>query len=112
MQQRKLGDLGVSALGLGCRGPSFGYGPALDRGESIRLIRTAVERGIAFFDTAEVYGRYTNEELVGEALEPFKGQVAVATEFGADIGPTVRGSNGSWFAPAIELSHRPALARD
>ena len=87
MQQRKLGDLNVSALGLGCMGLSFGYGPAVDRREGIKLIRAAVERGVTFFDTAEVYGPFTNEELVGEALEPFKGQVAVATKFGADIGP-------------------------
>lgn len=87
MQQRKLGDLNVSALGLGCMGLSFGYGPAVDRREGIKLIRAAVERGLTFFDTAEVYGPFTNEELVGEALEPFKGQVAVATKFGADIGP-------------------------
>lgn len=87
MQQRRLGNLEVSAIGLGCMGLSFGYGPALDRRESIRLIRRAVERGITFFDTAEVYGPYTNEELVGEALEPFKGEVAIATKFGADIGP-------------------------
>jgi aryl-alcohol dehydrogenase-like predicted oxidoreductase len=87
MQQRKLGNLDVSALGLGCMGLSFGYGPALDRRESIKLIRAAVERGFTFFDTAEVYGPYTNEELVGEALEPFKGQVAIATKFGTDIGP-------------------------
>lgn len=87
MQQRKLGNLEVSALGLGCMGLSFGYGPALDRRESIKLIRRAVELGVTFFDTAEVYGPYLNEELVGEALEPFKGEVAVATKFGADIGP-------------------------
>lgn len=87
MQQRRLGDLEVSALGLGCMGLSFGYGPALDRRESIALIRGAVERGVTFFDTAEVYGPYTNEELVGEALEPFQGEVAIATKFGADIGP-------------------------
>jgi aryl-alcohol dehydrogenase-like predicted oxidoreductase len=68
-------------------GLSFGYGPAVDRREGIKLIRAAVERGVTFFDTAEVYGPYTNEELVGEALEPFKGQVAIATKFGADIGP-------------------------
>ena len=87
MQQRRLGDLEVSTLGLGCMGLSFGYGPALDRRESIELIRCAVERGITFFDTAEVYGPYTNEELFGEALEPFQGEVAIATKFGADIGP-------------------------
>jgi len=87
MRQRKLGDLHVSALGLGCMGLSFGYGPATDRRDAINLIRAAVERGITFFDTAEVYGPYTNEELVGEALEPFKGQVVIATKFGADLRP-------------------------
>jgi aryl-alcohol dehydrogenase-like predicted oxidoreductase len=87
MQTRKLGDLEVSALGLGCMGLSFGYGPATDRKEAIRLIRAAVDRGITFFDTAEIYGPFTNEELVGEALEPFKGQVVIATKFGGQIGP-------------------------
>jgi aryl-alcohol dehydrogenase-like predicted oxidoreductase len=87
MQQRKLGNLEVSALGLGCMGLNFGYGPAMDRRDAIKLVRTAVERGITFFDTAEVYGPFTNEELVGEALEPFKGEVVIATKFGADIGP-------------------------
>ena len=87
MQQRKLGNLEVSALGLGCMGLSFGYGPPTERREAIKLIRAAVERGITFFDTAEVYGPFTNEELVGEALEPFKGQVVVATKFGADLRP-------------------------
>jgi aryl-alcohol dehydrogenase-like predicted oxidoreductase len=89
MQKRKLGnsDLEVSALGLGCMGMSFGYGPAMDEQEAISLIRTAVERGVTFFDTAEVYGPFTNEELVGEALAPFRGQVAVATKFGWKIDP-------------------------
>ena len=87
MQQRKLGNLEVSALGLGCMGLSFGYGPPVERREAIKLIRAAVERGITFFDTAEVYGPFTNEELVGEALEPFKGQVVIATKFGADLRP-------------------------
>ena len=87
MQTRKLGQLEVSALGLGCMGLSFGYGPAWDRKESIKLLRTAVERGVTFFDTAEIYGPFTNEELVGEALEPFKGQVVIATKFGGQIGP-------------------------
>ena len=84
MQKRKLGNSGleVSALGLGCMGMSFGYGPAGDKREMITLIRKAVERGVTFFDTAEVYGPFTNEDLVGEALEPFKGQVAIATKFG------------------------------
>jgi aryl-alcohol dehydrogenase-like predicted oxidoreductase len=87
MQTRKLGDLEVSALGLGCMGLSFGYGPATDRKLGIELIRAAVERGITFFDTAEIYGPFTNEELVGEALEPFKGRVVIATKFGGQIGP-------------------------
>jgi len=84
MQKRKLGNsnLEVSALGLGCMGMSYGYGPAADKQEMISLIRTAVERGITFFDTAEVYGPFTNEELVGEALAPFRDQVVIATKFG------------------------------
>jgi aryl-alcohol dehydrogenase-like predicted oxidoreductase len=84
MQKRKLGNgnLEVSALGLGCMGMSYGYGPAADTQEMIALIRTAVERGITFFDTAEVYGPFTNEELVGEALVPFHGEVVIATKFG------------------------------
>jgi aryl-alcohol dehydrogenase-like predicted oxidoreductase len=89
MKKRTLGNgnLEVSALGLGCMGMSFGFGPAADRQESIALIRTAVERGVTFFDTAEVYGPYTNEELVGEALEPFRGQVVIATKFGFRLDP-------------------------
>ena len=89
MQKRKLGNsnLEVSALGLGCMGMSYGYGPAADKQEMISLIRTAVERGITFFDTAEVYGPFTNEELVGEALAPFRSQVVIATKFGFKIGP-------------------------
>src|ERR1041384_5322206 len=84
MQKRKLGngDLEVSAIGLGCMGLSFGYGPATDKQQAISLIRTAVERGVTFFDTAEVYGPLTNEALVGEALAPFRGQVVIATKFG------------------------------
>jgi aryl-alcohol dehydrogenase-like predicted oxidoreductase len=82
MQKRQLGSLEVSALGLGCMGMSFGYGPAADKQDMIALIRSAVERGITFFDTAEVYGPFINEELVGEALAPFKGQVVIATKFG------------------------------
>jgi aryl-alcohol dehydrogenase-like predicted oxidoreductase len=87
MQKRKLGnsDLEVSALGLGCMGMSHGYGPPGDKKEMIALIRAAVERGISFFDTAEIYGPYTNEELVGEALAPFHGRVAIATKFGFKI---------------------------
>jgi aryl-alcohol dehydrogenase-like predicted oxidoreductase len=89
MQKRKLGksNLEVSAIGLGCMGMSFGYGPAADKQEMISLIRAAVERGITFFDTAEVYGPYTNEELVGEALAPFRGKVAIATKFGFKLDP-------------------------
>jgi len=84
MQKRKLGksNLEVSAIGLGCMGMSFGLGPPADKQEMISLIRTAVERGVTFFDTAEVYGPFTNEELVGEALAPFHGQVQIATKFG------------------------------
>jgi aryl-alcohol dehydrogenase-like predicted oxidoreductase len=84
VQKRKLGNsnLEVSALGLGCMGMSFGYGPPADRQQMISLLGTAVERGVTFFDTAEVYGPFTNEELVGEALAPFRGQVVIATKFG------------------------------
>jgi aryl-alcohol dehydrogenase-like predicted oxidoreductase len=87
MPTRRLGATGpaVSALGLGCMGLSFGYGPPTDRAGAIRLIRAAVERGVTLFDTAEVYGPFTNEELVGEALAPFKGQVVIATKFGFHI---------------------------
>jgi len=89
MQNRKLGNsnLEVSALGLGCMGLSFGFGPPVDKKEGISLIRAAVERGVTFFDTAEVYGAYTNEELVGEALAPFREQVVIATKFGFKIDP-------------------------
>ena len=87
MQQRKLGNsnLEVSALGLGCMGLSYGYGPATERPQAIAVLRAAVERGVTFFDTAEVYGPFTNEELVGEALAPFRGQVVIATKFGFKI---------------------------
>ncbi|HWT88682.1 MAG TPA: aldo/keto reductase [Candidatus Angelobacter sp.] len=89
MQKRKLGksNLEVSALGLGCMGLSFGYGPAVEKKEGIALIRAAVERGVTFFDTAEIYGPFTNEDLVGEALAPFRDQVAIATKFGFKIDP-------------------------
>jgi len=102
MQKRKLGksDLEVSAIGLGCMGMSFGYGPAADKKEMISLIRTAVERGVTFFDTAEVYGPFTNEELVGEALAPFRDQVVIATKFG--FAPDPNGGPG-WTA----LNSRP-----
>src|SRR3954470_22374845 len=87
MQKRKLGksDLEVSAMGLGCMGLSFGLGPAVDKQQGISVIRRAVELGVTLFDTAEVYGPFTNEELVGEALAPFRGQVAIATKFGFHI---------------------------
>lgn len=86
MQKRTLGksNLEVSAIGLGCMGLSFGYGPATDKQQGIALIRSAVEQGVTFFDTAEVYGPFTNEELIGEALAPFRNQVVIATKFGFD----------------------------
>src|SRR5207245_428857 len=89
MQKRTLGKskLEVSSLGLGCMGLSFGYGPAVDKQEGISLIRAAVERGVTFFDTAEVYGPFANEELVGEALSPFRQQVVIATKFGFKLDP-------------------------
>jgi len=89
MQKRKLGNsnLEVSAIGLGCMGMSFSYGPPRDKQEMISLLRSAVERGVTFFDTAEVYGPFTNEELVGEALAPFRGQVVIATKFGFKLKP-------------------------
>src|SRR5437588_2304213 len=87
MQKRKLGksNLEVSAIGLGCMGMSFSYGPPKDKQEMISLLRKAVELGVTFFDTAEVYGPYSNEELVGEALAPVRKQVAIATKFGFDL---------------------------
>jgi len=99
MQTRKLGNsnLEVSAIGLGCMGMSFGYGSPKDKQEMTALLGAAVDRGITFFDTAEVYGPYLNEELVGEALAPFRDQVAIATKFGFDISPNSdpRGMKGS-----------------
>src|SRR5262249_29885884 len=90
MQKRRLGksNLEVSAIGLGCMGMSSGYGPPKDKPEMVSLIRKAVDLGVTFFDTAEVYGPFTNEELVGEALVPFRRQVAIATKFGFKIDPT------------------------
>ena len=103
MQKRKLGrsNLEVSALGLGCMGMAFSYGPAGDKQEMIALLRAAVDRGFTFFDTAEVYGPFNNEELVGEALAPFRGQVVIATKFGFKLDP-----NGGprW----VGLDSRPA----
>ena len=89
MEKRNLGNsnLEVSALGLGCMGMSYGYGPAADKQAMISLIRSAVERGVTLFDTAEVYGPFINEELVGEALAPFRKQVVIATKFGFKLGP-------------------------
>jgi len=103
MQKRKLGNSGleVSAIGLGCMGMTFSYGPPADKHAMISLIRTAVERGVTFFDTAEVYGPYNNEELVGEALAPFKGKVVIATKFGFELDP--KGGPQS-----IGLNSRPA----
>ncbi len=103
MQKRKLGksNLEVSALGLGCMGMSYSYGPAKDKKEMTTLLHAAVERGITFFDTAEVYGPYTNEELVGEALAPYKGKVVIATKFGFDL-------SGSDHKPgAASVNSRP-----
>ena len=107
MQQRTLGRRGpsVSALGLGCMGMSFGYGPPSDRQEMIAVLRAAVERGVTFFDTAEVYGPFTNEELVGEALAPFRGRVVIATKFG--FKPDPAGGPG-WSA----LDSRPAHIKE
>src|SRR5213083_2701059 len=85
MKTRKLGDLEVSALGLGCMSMSSGYGPPADKQAMISLIRSAVERGVTFFDTAQVYGPFTNEELVGEALSPVRDQVVIATKFGFEL---------------------------
>jgi aryl-alcohol dehydrogenase-like predicted oxidoreductase len=106
MQKRKLGNsnLEVSGLGLGCMGLSFGYGPAVDRQHGIAVIRTAYERGVTFFDTAEVYGPFTNEELVGEALAPVRDKVVIATKFGFDIDP----ANGQQRG----LSSKPAHIRE
>ena len=96
MQKRKLGksNLEVSAIGFGCMGMSYGYGPAGDKQEMISVIRAAVERGVTFFDTAEVYGPFTNEELVGEALAPFRDQVVIATKFGFKLDPKTGTMNG------------------
>ena len=95
MQKRKLGNgnLEVSAIGLGCMGMSFNLGPAMDKKDGISMIRAAVERGVTFFDTAEIYGPFTNEELVGEALAPFRGKVAIATKFGLEPNPA---DGGKW----------------
>jgi aryl-alcohol dehydrogenase-like predicted oxidoreductase len=103
MQKRKLGssNLEVSAIGLGCMGMSFSYGPPKDKSEMTALLRAAVDRGVTFFDTAEVYGPFTNEELVGEALAPFRKQVVIATKFGFDL------SGGDHRPGAANLNSRP-----
>ncbi len=110
MQKRILGDSGleVSALGLGCMGMSFSYGPPKDKQEMVTLLRTAVERGVTFFDTAEVYGPFTNEELVGEALAPVRDQVVIATKFGFDTSVDPRAMKGS--GPV--LNSRPEHIRE
>src|SRR5882672_10158015 len=97
MPKRKLGNCGleVSAIGLGCMGMNHHRGQAADKNEMVALIRTAVERGVTFFDTAEVYGPFTNEELVGEALAPFRKDVVIATKFGFDLGPGGAGGPNS-----------------
>jgi aryl-alcohol dehydrogenase-like predicted oxidoreductase len=102
VEKRKLGksNLEVSALGLGCMGMSFGFGPAVDKNDGINLIRAAVQRGVTFFDTAEIYGPFTNEELVGEALAPFRKQVAIATKFGFKIDPNTGKQAGLDSTPA------------
>ena len=94
MQRRKLGSLEVSAMGLGCMGMSTNYGPPEDTGKMISIMRAAVDRGVTFFDTAEVYGPFTNEELVGEGLRPVREQVVIATKFGFDIDPQTRKRQG------------------
>lgn len=106
MQRRVLGGLEVSALGLGCMGMSMSYGPAGERGEMIALLRAAVERGVTFFDTAEVYGPFVNEELLGEALAPVRGQVQIATKFGFDI----PAGGGAWTGLNSRPEHIRAVA--
>src|SRR3954464_9929178 len=101
MQKRKLGNsnLEVSAIGFGCMGLNFGYGSALSKEKSVALIRAAAERGVTFFDTAEIYGPFTNEELVGEALEPVRDRVVIATKFGFRIDPATGRQGGGGGPP-------------
>src|SRR5665213_2727612 len=103
MKKRQLGKSGleVSSLGLGCMGLSYGYGPATDKKDGIRLLHAAVERGVTFFDTAEAYGPFANEELLGEALAPYRGQVVIATKFGFKEG-----------RPPLGLDSRPERIRE
>jgi len=109
MQKRKLGNgnLEVSAIGLGCMGMSFNLGPAMDKKDGISLIRAAVERGVTFFDTAEIYGPFTNEELVGEALAPFRGKVVIATKFGWEANPA---DGGKWNTSNSRPEHIKMVA--
>ncbi len=111
MKKRKLGNssLEVSAIGLGCMGMSFGYGPAADKQAMIALIQAAVERGVTFFDTAEVYGPFTNEELVGEALAPYRDRVVIATKFGWEANP---GDGGKWNALNSRPEHIKQVAEE
>src|SRR6266542_6915922 len=106
MQTRKLGksDLEVSALGLGCMSMSFGYGPPADKQEMIALIRAAVDRGVTFFDTAEAYGPFTNEELVGDALAAVRSQVVIATKFGMKLGTHAMDSRPEHIREVAEAS--------
>src|SRR5437763_4008013 len=101
MKKRKLGKLEVSAIGFGCMGLSYAYGPATEKRQAINVIRTAVERGVTFFDTAESYGPFTNEELVGEALAPHRDGVVIATKFGFDIAPDGQRRSGSIAGQSI-----------
>src|SRR6202790_3525909 len=109
MQKRKLGNgnLEVSAIGLGCMGMSFNLGPAMDKKDGISLIRAAVERGVTFFDTAEIYGPFTNEELVGEALAPFRDKVVIATKFGWEANPA---DGGKWNTSNSRPEHIKKVA--
>src|SRR6195952_806761 len=111
MQKRELGRSGleVSALGLGCMGLSFGLGPATEKSEAIKLIRDAVERGVTFFDTAEVYGPYMNEEVVGEALQPFRKDVVIATKFGFAPDPS---NDGKWTSLNSRPDHIKQVVED
>jgi aryl-alcohol dehydrogenase-like predicted oxidoreductase len=102
MQKRKLGNLEVSALGFGCMGMSMSYGPSPDRQVMIALLRSAVERGVTFFDTAEVYGPYVNEELLGEALAPFREQVVIATKFGFNLDPGYTPPGAAQGTPSLD----------
>ena len=113
MQKRKLGksDLEVSALGLGCMGMSFSYGPPKDKQEMTALLQAAVDRGVTFFDTAEVYGPFTNEELVGEALAPFRGKVVIATKFGFDLSRRRQSPGAAGLNSRPSTSSRPSRAR-